>query len=69
MLIKNLEVLDPGIEGFMTSFGSVLESPDGRGVKWVSDAASSWFTLLAFITDHPLVGRDLASQAILFAIS
>ena len=32
-LIKNLEVLDPGIEGFMTAFSSVLEFLDG----WVSN--------------------------------
>jgi hypothetical protein len=55
MLIKSMEVLDPGIEGFMTGFSSVLEFPDSWGVKWVSDANLFWLTLAAFITDCPLV--------------
>jgi hypothetical protein len=68
-LIKNLEVLYPGIEGFVTRFSSVLEFPDGCGVKWVADTDLFWLTLVAFITDYSLVGRDLAFQAIWFAIN
>jgi hypothetical protein len=68
-LIKNLEVLDPGIEGFMTGFSSVLEFPDGWGVEWVANTDLFWLALVAFITDYPLVGRDLAFQAIRLAIN
>ena len=68
-LIKNLEVLDPGIEGFMTGFSSVLEFLDGWGVKWVSDTNLFWLTLIAFISDYPLVRRDLRSQSIQFSIN
>jgi hypothetical protein len=68
-LIKNLRVLDPGIEGFLTGFSSVLEFPDGWGVKWVTNTDLFWLALVAFITDYPLVGRDLAFQAIRLAIN
>jgi hypothetical protein len=67
-LIKNLEVLEPGIEGFMTGLSSVLEFPDGWGVKWVTNTDLFWLTFIAFITNYPLVGRDLAFQAIRLAI-
>jgi hypothetical protein len=68
-LIKNLEALDPGIEGFMTGFSSVLEFPDSWGVKWVANTDLFWLAFVAFITDYPLVGRDLAFQAIRLAIN
>jgi hypothetical protein len=68
-LIKNLEVLEPGIEGFMTGFSSVLEFPDGWGVEWVANTDLFWLAFVAFIADYPLVGRDLASQAIRLAIN
>jgi hypothetical protein len=67
-LIKNLEVLEPGIEGFMTGLSSVLEFPDGWGVKWVTNTDLFWLAFIAFITNYPLVGRDLAFQAIRLAI-
>jgi hypothetical protein len=69
MLIKNLEVLEPGIEGFMMGFSSVLEFPDGWGVKWVANTDLFWLTLVAFVTDYPLVGRDFAFQVIWLAIN
>jgi hypothetical protein len=59
-LIKNLEVLEPGIEGFMSGFRPVLEFPDGGGVKWVANTDLFWLALVAFIPDYPLVGRDFA---------
>jgi hypothetical protein len=68
-MIKNLEVLELGIEGFMSGFCPVLEFPDGWGAKWVANTDLFWLALVAFIPDYLLVGRDLAFQAIRLAIN
>jgi hypothetical protein len=63
-LLKNLEVFEAPVEGFMTGFNSVLECLDCFSVEWVVDADLFGLALAPFVTDHSLVGRDLASQAI-----
>lgn len=67
-LIKNLKALDPGIEGFMPSFCSMLELPDGCRVEGITNTNLLRLAFVAFIADNPLVCRDLAFQAIGLAI-
>jgi hypothetical protein len=65
---KYMKVLEAPIEGFMAGFDSVLEFLDSLGVERVS-STDLCLPLVAFVSNHPLVGGDLAFQTVWLAIN
>ena len=67
-LVKNIEVFEAPVEGFMAGFHYVLEFLRSAAVKCVT-GTDLYLTPVAFIPDHPLVGRDLAFQTAFLPIN
>jgi hypothetical protein len=66
-LVKNIEILDAPVEGFVAGLGPLLESLQVAAIKWVA-GADLCLAPVPFVPNNSPARGDLALQAIWFSV-